>query len=355
MSKNPMLLVRVDGYDSKAKGNAIMPAEKWTLRLSVKLLGEKTVSGLESEPTFQVGTVQITAKERAGHLVLQASNFDSAAAALAYVPHLKAGLWNLAIDRNIAFVPYFEQRDITRADEPEQAAINLNKGFSLPYTGPVHGLTEETGVTVYRTGENIRFLSMSATGCVSTPWAMVEKALSEGIQLGNVVSDQSDPGLATALDLYLAHLSESSIRARFLTLMMALEILAPVAEKHTEAVLLLKEFSATVQAKLNSTSDNEACDALQALLREIEFRKETSIRRRVRKLVLDVAPLPEPELNEFARKVVSAYDLRGSLVHTGAVDVQALSDAYAVTLEAIKLILQVRLRPKPTDQSSWAQ
>lgn len=329
-----------------------MPAEKWTLRLSVKLLSEKSVSGLDAEPTFQVGTVQVTAKERAGHFILLASDFDSEADAVAYIPHLQAGLWNVAVDRNIAFVPYFEQRYITRTDDPEQAARNLNKQFSLSYTGPVHGLTEEAGVTVYRTGENIRFISMNATGYVSTPWTMVEKALSEGIQLGNVVSDQTNPRLATALDLYLAHLSESSIRARFLTLMMALEVLAPVAEKHAEAVVLLQDFAATVQAKLNTTLDDDACDALQALLREIDFRREISIRRRVRKLVLDVAPLSEPELSELARKVVDAYDLRSSLVHTGTVDVQALGDAYAVALNAIKLILQVRLWTNPTDQSS---
>lgn len=328
-----------------------MPTEKWTLRLSVKLLEEKSLSGLESEPAFQVGAVEISAKARAGHLVLQACDFDSEAAAMAYVPQLKAGLWNLAIDRNISFIPYFEQRHITRTDDPEQAGRNLSQQFNLPYTGPVHGLTEEAGVTVYRSGENIRFISMSATGYVSTPWAMVEKALGEGIQLGSAVSEQLDSDLATALDLYLAHLSEISIRARFLTLMMALEVLAPVTEKHVDAVVLLKDFSATVQTKLNEVLDEDARDALQALLREIDFRKENSIRRRVRKLVLDVVPLPESELKELARKVVSAYDLRGSLVHTGAVDNQALSDAHAVALKATKLILKERLLIKMIHQN----
>ncbi|WP_448131408.1 hypothetical protein [Stutzerimonas chloritidismutans] len=136
-----------------------------------------------------------------------------------------------------------------------------------------------------------------------------------------------------------------------MTLMMALEVLAPVTEKHVDAVVLLKDFSATVQTKLNEVLDEDARDALQALLREIDFRKENSIRRRVRKLVLDVVPLPEPELKELARKVVSAYDLRGSLVHTGAVDNQALSDAHAVALKATKLILKERLLIKMIDQN----
>lgn len=330
-----------------------MIVDKWTLRLSVKVLGEKPLLGLEAEPTFHAGTILITAKERAGHLILQACDFDTEAAAVAYVPHLKTGLWNLTIDKNIAFIPYFEQRCITRPDDPEQAARNLERNFNDPYTGPVHGLSDEAGVTVYRTGENIKFLAMgSPIVYVSTPWAMAEKALSEGIQLGNAGSDENDPNLATALDLYLAHFSESSIRARFLVLVTALEVLAPVTEKHADVVAILTDFAATVHAKLNTTSNDEARDALQALVRDIEFRKETSIRRRVRRLILDDAPLSEQERIECARKVVKAYDLRGSMVHTGAVDAQALSDAHSVALNAVKLILLVRLglRAKPTDQ-----
>jgi len=61
----------------------MLPAERWTLRLSVLLLQEKSVSGLESEPTFKAGSVEITAKLKAGHLVLEARDFDSEAAALA--------------------------------------------------------------------------------------------------------------------------------------------------------------------------------------------------------------------------------------------------------------------------------
>lgn len=320
----------------------MLPAEKWTLRLSVLLLQEKSVSGLESEPTFKVGPVEITAKLKAGHLVLEARDFDSEAAALAYAPQLTLGLWNLAVDRGISFTPYFEQRHITRAPDAEQAGRNLSKQFGLPYSGPVHGLTEEAGFSVYRSDERIRFLSVSGTMSTLSPWPLVEKALGEGMHLA-AASMPLASDLATALDLYLAHLSETSTGARFLTLMMVLEVLSPVTEKHPVAVALLKEFAATVQIRLGDTSDEETLDALQALAREIDFRKENSIRRRVRKLILDIAPLPKTELQEFARDVVRAYDLRGSLIHTGTVDRVALSDAYIVALKATKLVLKARL------------
>lgn len=321
----------------------MLPAEKWTLRLSVLLLEEKSVLGLEAEPTFKAGPVKITAKLRSGHFVLEANDFDSEATALAYASQLMVGLWNLAIDRHISFVPYFEQRRITRAADPEQAGRNLSSQFDLPYTGPVHGLTEEAGITVYRSDEHIRFVSMSGTGYSTSPWALVEQALGEGIRLGATCGPLSSD-LETALDLYLAHLSETSIRARFLTLIMALEVLSPVTEKHPVAVALLSDFADRVQAKLDDASDADTRDALQALTREIGFRKETSIRRRVRQLILDIAPLPDSESQEFAREVVHAYDLRGALTHTGHVDDLALGNAYAVALKATKMVLKARLR-----------
>jgi hypothetical protein len=78
-------------------------------------------------------------------------------------------------------------------------------------------------------------------------------------------------------------------------------------------------------------------------MREMDFRKETSIRRRVRRLVLDEAPLGEPDRQALAKKVVNAYDLRGAVIHAGAGDPQAMSEAHDTVLQAAKLILRARL------------
>lgn len=114
----------------------MLPAEKWTLRLSVLLLEEKSVLGLEAEPTFKAGPVKITAKLRSGHFVLEANDFDSEATALAYASQLMVGLWNLAIDRHISFVPYFEQRRITRAADPNRREGISAVSSTFPTLGP---------------------------------------------------------------------------------------------------------------------------------------------------------------------------------------------------------------------------
>ena len=71
-----------------------------------------------------------------------------------------------------------------------------------------------------------------------------------------------------------------------------LEVLAPATNKHIAAVQALTDFKARVEAQLAKATDTEERDALEALIREIEFKKETSIRRRVRNLVLAQAPVP---------------------------------------------------------------
>jgi len=124
---------------------------------------------------------------------------------------------------------------------------------------------------------------------------------------------------------------------------MCLEVLAPIAEKHTIAVQALSEFKTKVEAQLAEAMEEEERDALTALLREIDFKKETSVRRRVRSLVLAEAPLTQDARDDLAKQVVDAYDLRGSIVHTGAVDSKALNEASETTLKAVKLLLRARL------------
>jgi hypothetical protein len=114
---------------------------------------------------------------------------------------------------------------------------------------------------------------------------------------------------------------------------------------------MLSEFERQVQAQLPEVEGEER-DALEALLREIDFKKETSIRRRVRSLVLAEAPLAKDARMGLAKKVVEAYDLRGSIVHTATVDSQALNEANETALKTVKLLLraQLGLAEQPPDE-----
>jgi Apea-like HEPN len=90
------------------------------------------------------------------------------------------------------------------------------------------------------------------------------------------------------------------------------------------------------------------------LLQEINFKKEKSISRRVESLVFAEAPLVKDARISLAKKVKKAYDLRSRLVHSRAVDSQALNEANETTLKAVKLLLRARLglAEQPPDEPS---
>jgi hypothetical protein len=177
---------------------------------------------------------------------------------------------------------------------------------------------------------------------IRTGWIQAQEALMAGIE--KVPSPEDiDPRLNTALDLYLSSYYETSLRACFLTLMTVLEVLAPIIEKHVTAVILITKLHKAIKGRLASKVDDEERDALEALQRELDFRKETSIRRRIRRLVLDRAPLDDVDRRTLANNVRDAYDLRGSVVHGNPIDPEHLSSANEIALRAVKLLLRSSL------------
>ena len=320
-----------------------MNRPRYILRVSVKVLGREPITGLEAKPSIAVGQVTVSVQQRWPFLILVARDFASEAEAEEFLPRIKGGLCNIAIGHNIAFKPCFERRTITRPVDPEQAARNLAKSFGHTFQepiDPVHGLTEEEGYTIFQSDENLRYLAFGEVGFhVSTGWEAVSKTLAEGMQKARPQEELVD----TAIDLYLASFYETSIRARFLTLITCLEVLAPVSERHPAAVRVVTEFKRQVAAQLAGVTEEEERDALEALLREIEFKKETSIRRRVRHLVLSETPLSQNARTGLAKEVVDAYDLRSAVVHLGAVPSKALYEAHETVLQTVKLLLRARL------------
>ncbi|XDF34167.1 hypothetical protein RBH89_18410 [Paracidovorax avenae] len=147
----------------------------------------------------------------------------------------------------------------------------------------------------------------------------------------------------TAMSLYLGQLLEASMRARLLTLMMVLEILAPDMPKHKSAVSMLKRMKLEIDMRICEELNEDERFALESLQRELDFRKETSIRRRVRELVMTSVGLKDADREQLARDVVRAYDLRGRIVHTGVAGDNDICSAYETVLQTTKEILRGRL------------
>lgn len=321
-----------------------MAPPSYTLRVSVKLRGEKPILGLEELRTIALGQATVSVRFRNPYLILRAGEFISEREAEEFLPSIKRGLLHVAIKYNLAFRYQFERREITRAKDPVAAALNVSKTFSIDEPmEPLHGLTDEEGYVVLRNDENIRVITMGTpTLTVSTPWEAFSQALAEGAQTVAPPPDRMDAKLSTAIDLFLSNFYESSARARLLTLVTCLEVLAPTLERDPVVVKAIADFKETIAAHAKEANRDQR-EALADLENEISFKKETSIRRRVRALVMSEAPLPDSIRAEFAKEVVASYDVRSALVHNGLIAAPDLHTALDTALRAVKLLLSARL------------
>jgi len=231
---------------------------------------------------------------------------------------------------------------VTYVEDPEGAAQNLNKNFGLPILGPVHGLVNGNLPAVIPVDKNIRYKtagevtarqSISATGIAPH----LERALS----LRGGGHAFKDEKLKLALELWSDYHRERSLRAKFLTLVMALEVLAPSAPKHGVTQAIIDRWDTELTSDLqHHAEDSEEREAIESLRKEVLFRRERSIRSRIRKHILEVVgAVSREDAHPTAQMAVRAYDLRGRLLHTGTLTSADLSDGHGSALKALRTVL----------------
>jgi hypothetical protein len=153
-----------------------------------------------------------------------------------------------------------------------------------------------------------------------------------------------DQKLATALELYGAYFTESSGRARFLTLIMAIEALTAPTKKSKIALDLLARWKVETRLMIESIAD---CDAdlasLEALERELFFRQDDSIGIQIRKVV-ECELQGDSDVAEQVREVKRLYNLRSTLVHNGFLEASILDLATTSAKILVHRVLHSRLR-----------
>ena len=127
----------------------------------------------------------------------------------------------------------------------------------------------------------------------------------------------ADAKLAIALELYRTFFSEPLAHGKLIVLMTVLEVLAERRKRPPVVQDLLRQFvdRAEQMAAALATGSEEAT-ALESLRRELDFRKEDSIRSSIGRLVRDTLS-DDPDVVALSQTAVRAYDARSTLVHDG--------------------------------------
>lgn len=305
------------------------------------------VSGIEEPIQLWRNGTTVSLSATPPYLVLRAEPFENEEADASFLPRLWGAVAWMAVQVGTGFVAEMTIDSVAYADDPEAAAENLNKSIGVPNRGPVHGIVNGNFPSILPLGKNIRFITAGEASVSQTlSRALVEAPLTEGLQAPSAGELYRDERVRTAIELFCDSHRESSVRSKFLTLAMALEVLTTPAAKHAVAQQLLDAFQENVERGLAALAvDSEEWHALDSLQRELLFRRDNSIRSRVRALVSTaLSGIEDAERRRLAREAVWVYDLRGTLVHDGTVPKSDLSKGYGLARSILMQLLAARMR-----------
>lgn len=313
--------------------------QEYTLRIPFQFLLNLEISNLEEAVTFQINNLYITLEQSNEYYVIYVKGFNSEQEAKDYISCIWSSLaWTL-LHKGTAFLLNMDFDPIFYPVNPQQAAKNLGIN-DVP-----DGFSTEGHPIVYPTQKRIRLAVLGNPQLKQlVPASEVVELVTDGLTKPFIEKPFHDPKLRTALELYSAYHHERSHTARFLTLMMILETLTEYQTKPKISVDLLSKWHSEVlliKQRLDHQSDDFS--ALESLERELFFRKDMSIRSRVRALVYEtLSKAGHPEASKLASDALKAYDRRSTLVHQGSLPMNEMRKYSKIAHEIVRLVLKAK-------------
>ena len=260
-----------------------------------------------------------------------------------YINNVWAGLMWVLLHCGLPTDVVIELGKVLYPEDPHQAAKNY--GFKGPFDGFIDGAWP----VVYPTEKRIRTEAAGQIIPLQTYSAGdVLNYFCKGVAFPESATVIDDAKLRVALELYGAYFTELSANARFLTLVMALETLAPSSLRTKLVLCLLDKWKTEVEEKkitVGPESDDAA--SLKALSLELLFRKTESIRQSIRTVVCTTLQANgDEDAAATAGKAVQVYDLRSKLVHKGKLESQVLSQAASDAKDIVERVLRARFVQK---------
>jgi hypothetical protein len=325
------------------QGKEIMPNKKgYTLRFPFQLAPRQRFSNLDEPHVYEHSDLNFKLDEQSGQYFFSISLFPDEEAGKEFIPKLWAGLmWallhqGLSPKANLSPQSTFHVKDHLKA-----LARNVSK--SSGFEGKkLDAILDGSLPAVYGSDEVVQVLTGQIGSILQGfPADKTTSLICEVLAFPHPECVVINGKLKVALDLYNAFFRETSANARFLSLNMALEALAPSDMKHQSVANTIDSWVAEAKkVKDGLQTDSEEWNDYESLIREIGFRKEKSIRSSIRNLVLSTLQASDPDAADFARQAVHFYDLRSRLVHDGYVQGEDLGQAVTKMREIVFRVLR---------------
>src|SRR5262245_28779546 len=186
------------------------------------------------------------------HHILTIADFQTEKEARGFLTRAHAAFAWLLLQKGVVADAALDPQPIKYSDDPEQAGQNLSRSFGGAKFDPVDAIIDGAQAAVYPTAKAVK----KATGYpadvfVTIPSATALQVILEGAAFPRSEDFVGDPKLGVALSLYGAFFTETSAKARFLTLIMALESIATATLKPARVSWLLERWEQELAAILD--------------------------------------------------------------------------------------------------------
>lgn len=315
----------------------------YTLRFPFRLPEGRVLSPLDEPASASCVDLSVKLTKHSDGYVLIATPFSDEHAAVAFIPHVYAGLnWTLLqYDLSVEFE--MDPQPVYYAEDPQRAAQRLFGAETD--VERVDALIDGARPAVILADRKVSVMTAgrpSLTTGVNAIMALT--AFAEAAVLPRAEAVIQNQKLRTALDLYNVYFRERTGNARFLTLMMALEALTLSEKKPSYVIDLVKEWIADVRRRKSTLEQTtEEWAAYHALEQEIAHRQEVSVRKKISTMVWKVLSAQgRDSATEAARKAVNLYDKRSRLVHDGYLPDGELREGTRELKEIVRSVLKAR-------------
>ncbi len=318
----------------------------YTLRFPFLLTNNTSINNLESPITRENGGLTITLEFNKPYYILLVKGFKSELEAKAYKKNLKIGLNWATLNCNFGFEDELEFDKVYFPPDPYKVADVWRTQFEIDKGERIDCIINGNLPSVYPSQSVIGILTGGMVSVIigKNPNSILDSLL-EGVAISFSIKD-IDIKLKIAIDIYNGHFFEQSNQAKFLSLVMVLESIAPHNHKHQIAQNFIDYWIDDLNLRIAELKeDSEEYHSLESLRKEISFRREASIRSQIRTLVLET--LNENNNHaavEYAKKTIKLYDTRSILIHDGIIDSKTLEEALSDAREIVLLVLKYKLK-----------
>lgn len=325
------------------KKKVAMQDSAYTLRFPFRLAPGQQFSNLDETYVFEHSNLVLKLGKQNGLYFLSVGTFPNEEAGRAFIPKLWAGLMWTMLHQGLSPEANLSPQEIKYCEDPWEAARNLSKSWGLKVE-KLDGILDGSIPAIYGSDKVVKVLTVQqASLLLGFPPDKTVTFLGEVLALPHPENVLEDQKLKVALDLYNAFFRETSANARFLTLNMALEALAPSEPKHPCAIEAIDRWIGDLKRLQEGVQlDSDEWHSYNSLIHEVGFRKEKSIRSSIRSLIYSVLHPLEPDAEALSGQAVRLYDIRSRLVHDGHVSGEDLGQAVTEIRKIAVRVLKAR-------------